>query len=159
MSMGRKTKPRFVFVMLGSVALALLLSYFAYDYLVNEPQAKSERHILDVEMNKITVLPGSILLEHASTNKTQRTFVSQTFTTSASYETIREYYVQELTRLGWEYVKAAALDNPGKNAGTENVSFCKGSYTATLRYRSPNLSGSWRYAIDLGWWIRGCDPT
>jgi len=158
--MNRRSGPWRVRRVIGVVALGLFLSYLVYDYGVNEPIARGARQELDREIVEIAAFPGAKLLEQVSSNKSQSAFVSRVYFSRARFEDIRRHYEKELGRLGWEFAGETVRDKPGNNSGNIILSFCKGAFTASLRYRTPvnATADGWTYAIDLSWWIRGCDP-
>lgn len=145
---------------IGVVALGLFLSYLVYDYGVNEPIARAARQELEREIEQIAAFPDARLLEQVSSNKSQSAFVSHVYFSKTEFEDIRKHYEKEFSRLGWEFARETVRNKPGNNSGNIILSFCKGTFTASLRYRTPvnATAARWTYAIDLSWWIRGCDP-
>lgn len=145
---------------IGVVALGLFLSYLVYDYGVNEPIARAARQELEREIEEIAAFPGARLLEQVSSNKSQSAFVSRVYFSRARFEDIRRHYEKEFSRLGWEFARETVREKPGNNSGNVILSFCKEKSTGSLRYRVPvdTIADGWTYAIDLTWWIRGCDP-
>lgn len=142
----------------GIVLLILFLGYFAYDYIVNEPVARSEEAVLQSMMNDIVPPPGVDRLSRQPAIKTQSAYLSETYTTTLSLDRLRDYYDAELQRLGWMYARSTTYNESGTNWGQVSVSYCKNSYTTTFRYGGQTQSKDWVYAIDLKWSAQGCDP-
>ena len=142
----------------GIVILVLFLGYFAYDYIINEPVARSEKAVLESMMNDIVPPPSVDRLSRQPAIKTQSAYLSETYTTTLSLDHLRDYYAAELQRLGWTYARSTTHNELGANRGQVSVFYCKNSYTATFRYGGPTPPKDWVYAIDLEWSDKGCDP-
>src|SRR6266542_3302074 len=107
----------------GVVLLILFLGYLAYDYIVNEPVARSERITLESKMSDIVPPPGVERVSRESSNKTQRAYVSEAFTTTLRLDSLRSYYGAELQRLGWTFARSTTYSETGTNLGQVTDSY------------------------------------
>ena len=130
---------------------------------VNRPTTAAQKTILEKQASQLSHPLGVQQVMTGSANSLASAFVTQVFSSPLSFDDLSQYYSAEFEELGFTFAKTNIRNVPDMNKVTASVSFCKGDYTAILRYKGvthtrDSQTDEWTYSIDLRWRSRGCDP-
>ncbi|WP_162818200.1 hypothetical protein [Aquirhabdus parva] len=138
-----------LWTIISLIFLAVFI-YFSMQPSTGEPVRKE----LEKEFKAIAPLPHAISQDYQSTFKDQHALVEGYYLSTASYQQIRQYYVDELAKHGWQFKQESELRDLGRGLGKTMI-FCKGTFNAEIEYfgmdRQPN---DWAYAFGLSWGLR-----
>jgi len=108
------------------------------------------------EFKLITPMPHAISQNYQSIYKDQHALVEGDYLSTASYQQIRQYYIDELAQHGWQFKQESELRDWGRDLGGKEIFFCKGDYTATVVYSGmgQQANAGWAYALDISWGLK-----
>ena len=111
---------------------------------------------LEKEFKLIMPMPHAISQNYQSIYKDQHALVEGDYLSTASYQQIRQYYIDELAQHGWQFKQESALRDWGRDLGGKEIFFCKGDYTATVVYSGigQQANAGWAYALDISWGLK-----
>ena len=135
----------------GLIFILLFVTFFLYDYFVNEPKAALVQQELEQEFNAVKPLPQAVACDYHASHKTRQSLVGSSYSTNLTFSEIRAYYDAELTKQGWRFQREKALWDWGRDLGEKSVHYCKGNFTASLEYAGENAGAGWNYALEISW--------
>lgn len=80
--------------------------------------------------------------------KMGRVFIGAYYTSSMSFEQLRNHYLPQLQRNGWTLLENSAADQDTRETP---VTLCKGEYQANLEDAGERLNIGWTYALSMSW--------
>jgi hypothetical protein len=104
---------------------------------------------LEDELSLIPILSGDRLMDKVSLYKSTHAYVEETFSSQQPWETLRNYYKTELTRLGWIQYESSNLEVWGKDYGGRVVRYRKGPHVIALQYSGSDPNARWSYALGV----------
>lgn len=142
----------------GWILLALLLTIFVGDRMINGRRGEEHHRQLMREFSAITPLPSASVVastDNFSPWNSHKALVGATYKTSAPYSNIQEFYQRELESKGWYLIEDRPLTEWGKDYGGRQQTYCKGELAASIEYRGASRNG-WTYALELSWGLHDC---
>ena len=128
-------------------------AFLYYDHSVNEPKAAAAQHELEKEFAAIRPFDRAIESGFQSTHKSNLALVGDGYSTPASFDEIRLYYIHELERLEWRAQGDKAVKDWGRDLGGKTTTFCKGPNKASLEYYGDASNYRGHYRLELSWGI------
>ena len=135
---------------LPSILALVMFAILIYFWMIPS-QAMPMQKDLEKEFLAISPLPKATLNSYESSYKDQLDLVEGYYSTALSYNQIRNYYVGELEKNGWQLKKESELRDISGDHGGKVIMFCKGNYRATLDYAGISASNGWTYVFNLSW--------
>ena len=107
------------------------------------------------EVNRIwTAFPLYPQMEEINSSTTSgigKAFISRTFRCKASYDDVKRFYLERLTKDGWQLVGERQLKDWERDLGGRELKFRRGDYGATIEYAGEKADNGWDYGIGIGW--------
>lgn len=75
--------------------------------------------------------------------------IGWSYKSTASYDDVRQYYVEKLTANGWNLVSEEKMSDWFSNMGGRKIVFQKRDIILTMQYAGPSSNYGWEYGIDL----------
>ena len=89
--------------------------------------------------------------DRAGSYKARSAWIDRTYNTTASYAQIRGHYDAELTKRGWSFHREHRTRDWFRDLGGVKTQYCKGPYTASLRYAGTRADYGWVFSLGLSW--------
>ncbi len=143
------------------VALFLVLAcVFLGDRVLNGSRGEKYHQQLRGEFRSVDPMPGAMVKsseDNYSPYNSHKALVEATYTTSAGFFQILQYYDQELKTKGWHRVSERRSLVWGKDLGGREAQYCKGPLAASLFYAGSDRNQAWTFAISLSWGLESCE--
>lgn len=138
-------------------------AYYVGEYIINTPNALSEKAILLILVDQVTHPRDVQKVKRIAGNKTTSAFVTDLFSTTLSIESLVAFYTAEFMGQGYYIAETDMSNAHDLNGQRVVITFCKGNYTIWLRYKGLTHTiypetDKWNFAIDFNWRSRGCEP-
>jgi len=125
-----------VFLLFSAMALYILFSPKLVEMLKDTTN----------ELNSIPKIPQSTFVDDYKAKKTSYVRVSYEYKSQADYEEIKEYYINELKGLGWDFNGETFY----KDEKLIELNFTKNSYELTVSYNEDQTEKDyWDYSLSL----------
>ena len=153
---GNKTNRLLIRVLIGCglliccalTVLAVRRFYSMYEQAAlreRENQKKIDRE-LESNFGRIVAPSDDIVVYHNSVPG----LVNTTYKSVLSYEKIKTYYGNQLTRSGWVFLIEQKVIYDGQDYGGKELIYCKGGYAATIQHAGQQESQfGWTYAFSM----------
>ena len=144
----------------GAALFSLLVCVFLGDRVLNGSRGEKYHQQLLGEFRSVEPMPGAVVKsteDNYSPYNSHKALIQATYTTTAGYSQILEYYDQELRTKGWDRVSERQSPVWGKEGGGREAHYCKGPLSASLYYASSDRNHAWTYAIGFSWGLHDCD--
>ena len=144
----------------GAALFSVLVCVFLGDRVLNGSRGEKYHQQLLGEFRSVEAMPGAVVKsteDNYSPYNSHKALVQATYTTSAGYSQILEYYDQELRTKGWDRVSERQSLVWGKDLGGREAHYCKGPLAASLYYAGSDRNHAWTYAIGFSWGLHDCD--
>ena len=135
-----------------SICLGIsLVGILVFQQVSKIPGLQTKKAILENELNEIQRPLGVTELEHFSRVKPEVVSVSRTYKTDLSYEFIRDYYINELSKQGWELNESKSLTVWGKDLGAKELIFTKNRYILKLDFPGHDPNFNYTFELTASW--------
>jgi hypothetical protein len=81
----------------------------------------------------------------------RKAYVSRAFQSQADYDEVKQFYVERLTKDGWQMISEGPLKDWERDLGGRVLEFHKGDYKVTIEYSGGRADKGWEYSIGVGW--------
>src|SRR6185503_185485 len=75
--------------------------------------------------------------------------INRLYRSDARYVDVRQFYVNELTKTGWEYSGERSIKDWGTDFGGRELVFRRNEYKFSVTYAGEKANYGWDYAIDI----------
>jgi hypothetical protein len=79
-----------------------------------------------------------------------KAFISKTFRCKTSYEDVKRFYLERLTKDGWHFVSERQLKDWQRDVGGRELKFHRADYEVTIEYAGEKADYGWDYGIGIG---------
>ena len=117
----------------------------------NQLTPQSELDEVQAIWGKLPLYPGMVEVEQSNASGFDKVYISKSFKSSASYEDVKQFYVEYLTNENWKLFRERELKEWGRNLGGRQVEFRKGKYDLTIEYAPDKANHGWNYGISVSW--------
>ena len=150
----RKKRAWYSWLFLGLFVVTILT--MLYTVILRTPRPKQVAKQLEAELNSFAVFPQATVAHSESSYKDAQALIVTTYTTSASYSVLHDYYDAELAKHGWRFVSERTVTDWGRNLGGKTAHYCKADWSADLEYMGQDNAGKSDYALALSWGLNEC---
>jgi hypothetical protein len=143
-------------VALFSITACLVLG----DRVLNGSRGEKYHQQLLGEFRSLDPMPGAVVKsteDSYSPYNSHKALVQATYTTTAGYSQILNYYDEQLGAKGFRRVGERRSLVWDKDLGGREAHHCKGPLAASLFYSGSDRSQAWTYAIALSWGLHNCE--
>lgn len=136
------------------LSIGLILGMLSLVHDQREAEAIADKNQKDIEQEFREILPLSraAVIQHGSTRKTSHGIVSAAYKTDESYESIKQYYHNELASRGWSFRQEAGVKYDGKDYGGKELIYCKVGRAAHVQYAGQQEKEfGWTFSFALTW--------
>jgi hypothetical protein len=157
MSVGKHTVKVPGFGMAATGILAVLASIMAFlSFGCARPSVNLDGSKLrEVERLSLSIplYPGSGKLDEAHSSSTPESArVSNKYSSNVSYSDLRSFYLNELTKVGWQFKGERKINEGNEYLGGNTLEFAKGEYLVVLQYAGErSTSKDSDYAVSVSW--------
>lgn len=137
-----------------SIPLIGFILLFAVAYVMKQlTPNRDEAKLKECEriLVAIPLYPGSEERHNSWTSKVSLASVGKYYDSDASYEELKRHYIENLTRLGWQFVHERQLFDWGRDMGGREMSFRKGEFSVVIEYAGEKADYGWKYTINVLW--------
>lgn len=123
------------------------LWYFKYDR--EYQQTKIDRAIIESELKKISLPSDGAQISFEATHRLFNP-LAQILSSGgklSSYDEIKEYFDEELSKKGWRYVGEEKIKDWGRDFGGMERHYCKGNLFLNLQFPGKESGYGWIYAL------------
>jgi len=99
----------------------------------------------------LPVYPGMTQIDSSSNSTGRAASVAAKFRSDATYEEVRQFYINQLREQSWIFQREKILSNWGRNQGGMELTWNKGEYQMSIEY-SGKPGYEWNYAIGIYWY-------
>jgi hypothetical protein len=100
----------------------------------------------------IPTYPDSQEVSTSGASKSSIAGVGKTYKSHASCEQLRSFYMDAVSRLGWQYVKESQTYDYFIDVGGRELTFQNGEYELVVQCAGDKADYGWDYAIDVHWY-------
>lgn len=132
----------------------LMLLLFALALVSCFSPAQDRTRINEVKQiwTTIPLYPGMIEVDSSSASGFDKAYISKGFKSPADYEDVKRFYVERLTKEGWQFSKERKLKAFWDGlSGEIEVEFRRGDYDLTIDYAPEDKKFGWNYGITISW--------
>lgn len=124
----------------------------AYLSKLHSPNRDDER-FKEVEQlfRAIPVYPGSEEVTTSSSSKDRIARLGKVYKSNASYDELKRFYTDSLTRLGWQLERERQVKDWWSDFGGRELRFRDGEYYISIEYAGEKANNGWNYGISVGW--------
>jgi hypothetical protein len=133
-----------------AIALALALGGFSCKLIREGGKAEQISRELYEELKALPVPPTAELIVEEPFAKWGRATAAAKFSTRSTWDSIRFFYRNELTKRGWKLAGTRIDRDWGRDAGARAEIYCRGGFEAELDWGETNVK-EWTYALTLIW--------
>lgn len=95
--------------------------------------------------------PGMLEVDNSTASGFGKAYISRGFRCKASYDDVKRFYLERLTKDGWQLSSERPLKEWGHDLGGWELEFRRGDYEATIDYAGERADYEWDYGIGIGW--------
>jgi hypothetical protein len=97
------------------------------------------------------IFPGMVEVNTFEASGFGKAFISKQFKSNASYADVRQFYVDRLTKTGWELARERNLKDWTEDLGGRQLTFSKREHEITIEFAGERAEKGWEYGIGIGW--------
>lgn len=102
--------------------------------------------------NEIPLHRSKTEKESQSESDGEHVSIARTYHSDASFEEIREFYLRELPRRGWQFVEEREVKDRGRIKGERALDFQKGNFVLSIQFAAERRDDlGWDYAIRIAY--------
>ena len=132
-----------------ALVLLILICFAVWiEFRLNTPKLLEMTEDVKAEFNTIQQMPESEIIKFKATRKTDNAYVDAYFKVDASYEDIKNYYMNELEKIGWTYESENIVKEWGKETNGRTLDFSKNPYKLEIFYVG-DMDSSYAYGISI----------
>ena len=113
----------------------------------NDARLKETERVL----SEVPIYPDSELVNTSGASKDRIAGVGRSYKSTTSYDALKQYYVERLQALGWQYQGEEILFDWGRDLGGRRLSFRRGEFDLNIQYAGERADYGWNYSIDVNW--------
>jgi hypothetical protein len=113
----------------------------------NDAKFKESERLL----RTVPIYPNSELVDTSGASKDRVAGVGRGYKSSASYDALKQYYMDKLNALGWQYQGDHIVFDWGRDLGGRELSFQQGEFELNIQYAGEKADYGWNYAINITW--------
>jgi hypothetical protein len=113
----------------------------------NDQKLKEVEHLV----TGIPVYSGMIEISSHTISKVHAATVSKYYKSSASYNDVKGFYIEQMQRLGWQLKDEDNVKDWQKDLGGRELVFRNGEFSFAIQYAGEKSGYTWEYATTLGW--------
>jgi hypothetical protein len=138
--------------LLIGILLIIGVNVAAYLSKLYSPNRDDER-LKEVEQlfRAIPIYPGSEEVTTSSSSKDRIARLGKVYKTNASYDELKGFYTDSLTRLGWQPERERQIKDWWSDLGGRELRFRDGEYYISIEYAGEKANYGWNYGISVGW--------
>jgi hypothetical protein len=105
---------------------------------------------------RLPIYPGMQEVGDSTRSGGGTVLVGKKFRSDARYDDVKSFYVEHLTKDGWEVISDRKLADWGGDPERYYIQFHKGDIFLSIEYAGDGSDRDWQYAIALNWsrWTR-----
>src|ERR1700674_35670 len=102
------------------------------------------------------IYPGMQQVSSSETSGFGKMLISKNFQSKATYEKVRRFYVDRLTKDDWRLSSDKQIKDWGSDFGGHELYFRKADLHIAIEYAGERANYGWDYAISAGWtrWVK-----
>ena len=97
----------------------------------------------------LPLYPGMVEVDHSATWGNNVSY-GKTYKSSAAYDDVRRFYVDNLTGAGWELAEERPMSDWWRDLGGRYLRFRRAGYEFSIQYAGKDASYGWDYGLDIG---------
>ena len=119
-----------------------------------EDTAKLEE--LKATWARLPIYPGMQPVGDSTRSGGGTVLVGKKFRSDARFDDVKSFYIEQLTKDGWEVISDRKLVDWGGDPNGQYLEFHKGDNFLGIEYHTAGGNSDWQYAIALNWsrWTR-----
>lgn len=118
----------------------------------NQSVGQSRINEIKLVWSELPLYPGMIEANSSSASGFDKAYISKNFKSPADYEDVKRFYVEHLSKEGWQLSKERKLKAFwGGPSGEIEVEFRRGEYDLTIDYAPEDKNFGWNYGITISW--------
>lgn len=99
-----------------------------------------------------TAPPDFAETDRLSVSESDFAEIARQYRSQAAFDEVRRFYVDELTRRGWQLVDERAVKDRGRLRGERVLAFERGDYDLYVKSAGRRASElGWNYAVEVSW--------
>ena len=127
-----------------AIAGAFILAVFWP--LMRPPDTTLHRAVLQRQFKSLKAPAEARLIYRDERPKLGRVFLGAYYTSGMSFDQVRNFYLPQLQRNGWELMRTAGVTEEPRR-----LTLCKGDYQANLEDAGERQNIGWTYALSMSW--------